>query len=1003
MPHRSPRSLPQHLALALCALALLLVNRAVAQPTADKRPLNHGDYDSWRSIQGQRLSPDGKFLAYALVPQDGDGVVVVRNLADRVEWRYARGSRPWFPSILPRSSLAKSPRAEPPTRLAFTADSRFLVFQITPTKGELENAKKAGKADESTRNSLGLVDLKTGAMTRIARVKSFQLPEDSANVVVYHRDSLTDPPAGMGQPGKGKGKGMAPKKGKDKVYGTELVVRRLVDHNERIFADVLDYTLSKDGRTLVFTVASKDAEQNGVFAVTPGSGATPVALLSGPGRYVRLTWDEKQTQLAFLRDRADPAADPPRFTLHRWDRKAAKESATSAAVKLTSALLTGPPVVRSARVLPWVNSAALRHTHVTELVSAKTPGVRAGLTISENAPLAFSPDGARLFLGLAPVAEKKAAKGGPDRVVVELWHWKDDFIQPMQKVQAGREAQRTFRAVYHLREKKLVQLADATMADVNVGTAAGWALGSDDRPYRTLVGYDAVYSDHFLVDLASGARKPLLRKAEGGLLWSTGGKYALFHYGKDWHSLALPGGKVTNLTGKLGVRFTQEDYDAAGTPPAYGVAGWTPDDRHVLLHDRHDLWQVAADGSGARNLTDGLGRREQLQFRVVRLDPREKTIDPGKPLLLRAESLRTRDTGFYRLTPGASRPEKLLMGAKNYGPPQKARDADVLVLTASTFYEFPDLLTTTGTFKELTKVSDANPQKAGLRWGKAELVHFKSLDGAPLQGVLIKPENFDPNRKYPLLVYIYEKLSHSLHNFVDPRPGTSVNFSYYASNGYLVFLPDIVYKVGYPGQSALKCVLPGVQAVVGRGCVDEKAIGIQGHSWGGYQIAYMVTQTDRFKAASAGAPVANMTSAYGGIRWGSGLPRQFQYERTQSRIGGSLWQHPLRFIENSPLFMADRVKTPVMMLHNDQDDAVPWQQGIEFFLALRRLGKEAYLFNYPGEFHGLRKRSNQRDYTIRLQQFFDHHLKGAARPEWMERGIPYRPRGAVVPAAPDEP
>jgi dipeptidyl aminopeptidase/acylaminoacyl peptidase len=334
----------------------------------------------------------------------------------------------------------------------------------------------------------------------------------------------------------------------------------------------------------------------------------------------------------------------------------------------------------------------------------------------------------------------------------------------------------------------------------------------------------------------------------------------------------------------------------------------------------------------------------------------------------------------------------LLMAAKNFGAPLKAKDADVLVLTAATFHEFPDLYVTDAGFHELKKVSHANPQQASLIWGRAELVRFDNLDGVALRGMLIKPEDFDPEKKYPMLVYIYEKLSQNLHHFVDPKPGTSINASYYASNGYLVFMPDIVYTVGAPGQSALKCVLPGIQAVVDRGFVDEKAIGIQGHSWGGYQIAYLITQTGRFKAAAAGAPVANMTSAYGGIRWGSGLPRQFQYEHTQSRIGGSLWQYPTRFIENSPLFMADRVKTPLLMLHNDQDDAVPWQQGIEYFLALRRLGKEVYLFNYNGEPHGMRKRVNQRDYTVRLQQFFDHHLKGAPRPQWMEQGIPYQPR-----------
>jgi dipeptidyl aminopeptidase/acylaminoacyl peptidase len=253
-----------------------------------------------------------------------------------------------------------------------------------------------------------------------------------------------------------------------------------------------------------------------------------------------------------------------------------------------------------------------------------------------------------------------------------------------------------------------------------------------------------------------------------------------------------------------------------------------------------------------------------------------------------------------------------------------------------------------------------------------------------------------------MMVYIYERLSQNLHRFVVPSAGTSINPTYYASNGYLVFMPDIVYTVGAPGQSAMKCVLPGVQAVVDCGCVDENAIGIQGHSWGGYQIAYMVTQTTRFKAAAPGALVSNMVSAYDGIRWGTGMPRQFQYERTQSRIGATLWQAPQKFIENSPIFMADRVQTPLLMLHNDQDDAVPWYQGIEYYLALRRLGKECYLFNYNGEAHGLKKKVNQKDYTVRLQQFFDHHLKGAPMPEWMEKGIPARPRDGVpmAPAAP---
>jgi dipeptidyl aminopeptidase/acylaminoacyl peptidase len=289
----------------------------------------------------------------------------------------------------------------------------------------------------------------------------------------------------------------------------------------------------------------------------------------------------------------------------------------------------------------------------------------------------------------------------------------------------------------------------------------------------------------------------------------------------------------------------------------------------------------------------------------------------------------------------------------------------------------------------MRKVSNANPQKAQLLWGTSELVRFKNSDGVPLSATLYKPENFDPSKKYPMMVYIYEILSNGVNNFVNPAPGSSINVAYYVSNGYLVLEPDIVYAVGHPGQSALKCVLPAIQSVVDKGFVDEKAIGIQGHSWGGYQIAYMITQTNRFRAVEAGAPVSNMTSAYSGIRWGTGLPRQFQYEKTQSRIGVPLFDNPQLYIENSPVFHAARVQTPILILHNDADDAVPWYQGIEYYLALRRLGKEAYMFVYNGEPHGIRRRANMKDYTVRMQQFFDHFLKGAPAPEWMEKGIPY--------------
>jgi len=954
--------------------ALSLVPLSVpAQQAAIKRPLAHSDYDSWRSIQLQQLSREGNFLAYALVPQDADGEVVVRNLVTGVEWHHPRGHRP-EPAAQTEIDDQRGPAQRGTGRpgspgggatggLVFTSDARFLVFQIFPTKAEIEAAKKAKKRPEDMpKNSMGIMDLTNGEVARVEHVRRFQVPEEGAGFIAYllepkaeERTPQERKPDSVGGATRSAGAAGGRSPGRAE-YGSDLVLRNLTDKSERVFPDVIEFSFTKDAKHLVYAVSSRKVESNGVYRVAAGASDSPAALLTGRGKYSKLTWDEKQTQLVFLSDRDDAAAAQPRLKVYYSDRK---------------------------------NPAAV------ELVSAATPGFRQGFVISQRGAITFSQDGAKLFFGVAPPPEpEKDEEAAPDddKAVADLWHWKDDYIQPMQKVRAEQERNRSYRAVFHIKEKKLTRLADETMAEVNPTTDGVWALGSDDRRYRVLVGYDTNYSDYYLVNTDNGSRKPLLTKQSGSVSWSPNGKYALFFDGKNWNSISVPDGKIVNLTKDVGVNFWQENNDTPSPPPSYGNAGWTKDEKYVLLYDRYDIWQVSPDGAGARNLTGGLGRKEKIQFRYVRPDPEERAIDPQQPLLLRAENEWTHNSGFYRGRIDRGLPQKLIMAAKNFAAPTKAKSADVYLLSASTFNEFPDLLVSGPNFNGMKKVSNANPQKAQLLWGAAELIRFKNSDGVSLSGILVKPENFDPNKKYPMMVYIYERLSEGLHRFVDPQPRHTINVSYYASNGYLVLEPDIVYTVGYPGQSALKCVLPAIQVVVDLGFVDEKAIGIQGHSWGGYQIAYMVTQTNRFRAAAPGALVANMTSAYSGIRWGTGLPRQFQYERTQSRIGGNLWEYPMRFIQNSPVFQVDRVQTPILMLHNDGDDAVPWYQGIEYFLALRRLGKEVYMFNYNGEPHGLRKRANQKDYTIRLQQFFDYYLKGAPRPEWMLKGIPYLDR-----------
>src|SRR5262245_49250146 len=949
----------------ICALALLatsLVHARGQQTTASKRALTHQDYDSWHSIQAPQISNDGKFVAYAYMAKDGDGEIVVRNVTGCPDLRAPRGYRPPPPPPDdPGVNVAEFLAAQASlVRPVFTDDSRFIVFGNEPTKDEINRAKKEKKKpDDAPNNALGIMDLSSGQVTRIEKVKNFQVPEDGAGFIAY----LLEPKPDQTKPNEEKpepaaGAQPSAKTPKKKKYGSDLLLRNLTSGAERTFNDVMDYSLSKDARLLVYTVSSKNEERNGVFEVNLQNDAQPDPLLAGKGKYQKLTWDEGQTELAFISDRDDAGAKQPKFSVYLWNRAGAGSA--------------------------------------MEIVSASSPGFRRDFVISEKATLSFSLDGSRLFLGAAapPEPEKNPDEEIPadEKVLVDLWHWKDDYIQPIQRVRAEQDRNKSYRAVYLRQEKRFVQLASEAMENILPSNDGRYAIGADNRAYRVMADYEPGLSDYYLVNVSDGARRPIRQKQRFPISLSPGGKYAVYFDGKDWNSYSIADGRSANLTRTIDAHFFNEENDVPDTPGSYGIGGWTKDDREVLLYDRYDIWQVSPDGAGAKNLTDGLGRREKLIFRYVRLDPKERSIDLANSLLLRADNEETRDSGFYRDKVTGGLPEKLISEAKAFNNPIKAKNADVLLFAASRFDEFPDLWLTDGNFKNPKKVTNGDAQRAQFNWGAGEMVSFKNADGVPLKGVLIKPENFDPKKKYPMIVYIYEKLSQNLHTFINPGPSTSINPTYYASNGYLVFMPDIVYTIGYPGQSALKCVLPGIQAVVDRGFVDENAIGIQGHSWGGYQIAYMVTQTNRFKAAAPGAVVSNMTSAYSGIRWGTGFARQFQYEHTQSRIGGSLWEYPMRFLENSPVFRADRVETPLLMIHNDEDDAVPWYQGIEYYLALRRLGKEVYMFSYNGEKHGLRKRINQKDYARRLQEFFDHFLKGSPAPDWMEKGIPYLQR-----------
>jgi dipeptidyl aminopeptidase/acylaminoacyl peptidase len=435
-----------------------------------------------------------------------------------------------------------------------------------------------------------------------------------------------------------------------------------------------------------------------------------------------------------------------------------------------------------------------------------------------------------------------------------------------------------------------------------------------------------------------------------------------------------------------------EENDVPSDPSPYGLAGWTEDDRQVLVYDRHDIWSVRTDSKDEPVcVTNGFGRINNLRLRYVKLDSDVENISSKEAIYLSAFNYDNKEGGFYTVKPYSGKnPGKLIFDKASFSRGLlKAKNADRIIWQRETFAESPELYVSNMSFSDSKKISVTNAQQKSYTWLTAELVEWTSFDNQRLQGILYKPENFDPSLKYPMIVYFYERSSDGLYSYFPPAPSASiVNRSFAVSNGYLLFVPDITYKIGFPGESCYNAVVSGTIALLDRySFIDRQNLGLDGQSWGGYQVAWLVTRTSLFKCAYAGAVVSNMTSAYGGIRWESGMSRMFQYEHTQSRIGGTLWEKPMQYIENSPIFFVPKINTPLLLMHNDADGAVPWYQGIEFITALRRLGKPAWMLSYNDEAHNLVKRPNKKDLSIRKMQFFDHYLKAASIPYWMRNGL----------------
>lgn len=810
----------------------------------------------------------------------------------------------------------------------FSEDGKWVAFTIAPPFEESEKAKK----DKKPKPGAALMFLENGLVERYERVAKFAFSKTGNALVIEHHPADDDKKKTDGAP----------------VERPLRLLKLSPQRYEEAYHHATSWALDPKGEWLVFAVGddkqclliARDLDAFGPEVSTPAEKRLLTSLLSD-ARIANPTFSKDGSRLSWL---VAPVTDgkPGPATIWTWDGR-------------------GEP--------------------------AAVKDVKA--TIPVDAPLEWSPDGARLFFGTrVPSAKPEPATDDAvakllDNRTLDVWHANDPFISPHQKKRWKTEKKRTFLAVLHVDDGTVVPLADDAVPDAAVPKNGRVALATSDVPYRKARTWDLPRRDVYTVDLRTGEKTRVATGVRSGARLSPTGAFVVWYDDGHWHLWDVAKKQARSLTADLDVSFANETHDYPYPAPGYGVAGFEADDRAVWVYDRFDVWRFPTDGGAPTRLTDG--RPTRTETRLVTVDRDGDTIDGRTARLATfySDATKTRAIGRIGEAPAFDGPHR-------YSIVAKAKAADAILYTRESYTEFPDLSVTRLDGEPPVELTDLGRQTDGIAWGTAELVQWKSATGEPLDGVVIKPSGFDPSKRYPVVVYFYRKFSQRLHEFNDVVVNHRPCFPYYASNGYVVFLPDVNFEIGAPGPSATRCLVPGIERLVELGIADPERIGLHGHSWSGYQTAFVITETNAFRTAVAGAPVSNMTSAYGGIRWQTGLSRQFQYERTQSRIGGSLWEARDRYIANSPVFLADRIETPLLIQFGDEDGAVPWYQGIELYMAMRRLGKPCVFLQYRGEGHHLKQYPNKLDYTLKMKAWFDHYLKDAPAPTWIRAGEPYR-------------
>ncbi|NGP89427.1 alpha/beta hydrolase family protein [Fodinibius halophilus] len=818
-------------------------------------------------------------------------------------------------------------------KLDFSQDNQWAAFQI----GVSENQKeKLEKQEKKVHLKLGLMNLATAEVDTFKNIANYTFSDNGRYLAMkkYQAEKI-------------------------KTKGSDLILRDLNKETNQLIGNVSDYSFNDGGTKLAVLLDAHSTLGNGAHLYDLSSGKVTV-LDSDATAYKGLEWNEDGTALAFFKEEKNEDYKEP--THH---------------------------------VLAFKNIDGKPEKYLfNQQKQTSFPG---DFRVVDYRDLRWSEDGNTLFFGIKEwekkekeaesdsTNEKKNDELDPSNV--EVWHWQDDDIQAKQEVLAGQIKQENHLSAWHLDENTFVQIGNEKLEETFLTGNQQYAVGYNPKPYEPT--FEEEWKDIYLVDVTSGDTKKILTKHEY-VRNSPNGNYLQYFKDKNWWVYNIEEGKHTNLTKNIDTRFQDfTNVNGRENRRPFGRGEWAEDDSWFIVYDQYDAYKVWADGSKTQKLTSG--SQDKIRHRQVRFDYENDGMAKDEDLYFSLYGDGTKKRGYARLSDG-DKAKALFYEDKMYNRISKADSTKQYIYQVQSATDSPDFFHVDHDFDNPVALTHTNLQQEDYYWADDEVVTFTNKDGEQLEGRLLYPANYDPDKKYPMITYIYEERSQTTHRYSIPTKRSPYNFRRFSSEGYFVFQPDITYELSDPGMSAVESVVPAVEKMIDTGMINKDQVGLTGHSWGAYQTTFIITQTNLFNSAVAGAPLTNMISMYNSVYWNSGTPDAKIFETSQGRFPEPWWKDWDNFVENSPIFQMEGVSTPLLVEFGTKDGAVDFNQGVELYNTMRRMQNPFVMLVYEGENHGLAREENQIDYANRAFQWHEHYLLGKEAPEWITDGLPYLER-----------